>query len=68
MGVWDVEGSIWLLVTFLGCRYLSVGLWEAVLGRSWLAGNNSVRMGLESCECEGELARRLLMALGEPDR
>ena len=44
-----------------------MGLWEVVLGRSWLAGNNSVRTGWESCECEEELARRLLMASGEPD-
>ena len=45
MGVLPVEGSIWLLVTFLGCRWLSVGLWEVVPGRSWLAGSNSVRTG-----------------------
>lgn len=45
-----------------------MGLWEVVPGHNWLAGSNSVRTVLESCECEEELARRLLMALGEPDR
>lgn len=39
-----------------------------VRGRSWLVDSSSLRMGLESFECEGELARRLLMVSGEPDR
>ena len=40
----------------------------AVRGRSWLVGSNSLRMGLGSSEYEEELARRLLMVSGEPDR
>ena len=40
----------------------------AVRGRSSLVGSNSLRMGLGNSECEGELARRLLMVSGEADR
>ena len=40
----------------------------AVRGRSWSVGSSSLRMGLESSECEGELAQRLLMVSGEADR
>lgn len=33
-----------------------------------MVGSNSLRTGLVSSECEEELARRLLMVSGEPDR
>ena len=39
-----------------------------VRGHSWLVDNNSLKMGLESSECEEELARRLWMVSAEPGR
>ena len=39
-----------------------------VRGRSWSVGSNSLRMVLGNSECEEELARRLWMVSGEPDR
>ena len=64
----DVEVSILLLVKFRGCMRLAVGVWMVARGRSWSVGNNSSRKGLENSECEEELAQRLLMVSGEPDR
>lgn len=40
----------------------------AVRAHGWLVGSSSLRMGLGSSECGEELARRLLMVSGEPDR
>ena len=77
VGVWEVprrvvgsgvEVSISLLGAARGCKWLRVGVWMAVRGRSWLVGSSFLRMGLGSFECGEELARRLLMVSGEADR